>query len=762
MALSDAPLHENSGQKVRLRLRVRGVVQGVGFRPFVYKLAQQMNLTGWVLNDAEGVLIELEGGRNLSSVPERIRAEAPPLARVDSIESMYLRPEGGTGFEVRHSASGPASTMVGADACVCDDCLQEMFDPANRRFLYPFLNCTNCGPRYTITRKIPYDRQNTSMAGFPLCAECEREYSDPLDRRFHAQPTACPVCGPSLSHEIAEAWKTVAEGGIVALKGIGGFHLICDATNSKAVQRLRDRKTRDAKPFAVMTLNAESARHYAKISACEERLLTSQERPIVLCARDNSQKLADEIAPGLSTLGMMLPYTPMHFLLFHQAAGEPYGTEWLSASCQTAFVVTSANPGGEPLVIGNEEAHARLSGIADLIIDHDRDILIRNDDSVVRVINGAPAYVRRGRGLTPNAIRLSEDLPSVLALGGHLKNTVCLTRGREAFLSQHIGDMDTARNYDFLLETIDHLTAILDVKPQVIACDQHPDFLTTRLADSWGLPVMRIQHHHAHIASVAAEHGHVGPMLGLALDGYGYGEDGGAWGGELLLMDGSRCERLGHLQPVSAPGGDRAAKEPYRMAIGVLHSIERLDLIETRFGDIENASVISALLDQGQVPETSSCGRLFDAAASLLDICHVNRFEGEAAMRLEARVTEPVRGAGLWQTIEGRLSFLPLLNALADLDTTDREMQIYGANLFHGALIDGLAALAAQATDETGVQTIALSGGCLLNGVLAEGLQSALQSRGLTPLYPQQAPANDGGLSLGQALIAGRKLLQEN
>lgn len=761
MPLSDALLTPDTGALARLRLRVRGVVQGVGFRPFVYGLARRFGLSGWVLNDAEGVLIEVEG-QHLEAFARALRAEAPPLSVIHSIESEPCTVDNGKGFEVRHSTSGTAKTMVGADSCVCEDCLNELFDPKDRRHLYPFLNCTNCGPRYTITRQIPYDRKNTSMADFALCPDCTAEYLSPSDRRFHAQPTACPECGPMLSHTISCVMEALVDGSIIALKGLGGFHLLCDARNEAAVQRLRERKGRDAKPFAIMTANLESARQFAKIDEIEAELLASRERPIVLCTKADEGRLAGSIAPGLSSFGVMLPYTPLHYLMFHAAAGQPNGTDWLQKQQELALVVTSANPGGEPLVIGNEEADTRLAEIADLIVHHDRDILIRADDSVVRAIDGAPALIRRARGYTPQSVRLSNDMPSVLALGGHLKNTICVTRGRDAFVSQHIGDVETSATYGFVTETIEHLLDILDVEPVAIACDQHPDFLTTRLAESYDLPLVRVQHHHAHIASVVAEHQLDAPVIGLALDGYGYGINAEAWGGECLYLQGTEYRRIGHLQPLVAPGGDRAAKEPWRMAIALLKTIGREDLIERRFGHLPNAERIASMLDQANPPATSSCGRLFDAVSSLIGVTDTNRYEGEAAMKLESLVTHPYPGTDLWDIQNGVLSFSRLFNALCDLDMRDPGERRHGADLFHGALIDGLTALACEMAYETRTKHVALSGGCLLNRVLAEGLMSEISKRGLTPLYPRQVPPNDGGLSLGQAWIAGRKLLQEN
>jgi hydrogenase maturation protein HypF len=738
----------------RIRVRVRGIVQGVGFRPFVYQLAEELKLSGWVRNDAEGVLIEVEGA-NVRGFLIRLETELPLLADVRAIESEFIPADGQTGFEVRDSVGGAAGTMIGADVTVCEDCLQEMFSSEDRRHLYPFLNCTNCGPRYTITHAVPYDRANTSMADFAMCEACEGEYHNPADRRFHAQPTACPSCGPQLSHSLEEIIQTINAGGIVALKGIGGFHLICDARDDAAVKRLRDRKNRDAKPFAIMALNTHSAERFVSISAAEASILESKERPILLCDKTEDTSLSGAIAPDLSALGVMLPYAPLHYLLFHEALGRPEGTGWLNAPQDPVFVVTSANPGGEPLVIGNEEARFRLSQLADLIVDHNRDILIRTDDSVTRMIDGAPAFIRRARGFTPVPIELGEDLPPTLALGGHLKSTICVTRGREAFLSQHIGDVENAATYGFLRETVDHLLSTLDVKPEIVACDLHPDFLSSRFAEETGLPLVRIQHHHAHCAAVAAEHQIEGPMLGLALDGYGYGQNGEAWGGELLRLEGANFQRLGHLANLAAPSGDKAAREPWRLAVGLLEQQGRGDLIAERYSLQPMADAVRALVAAGHAPETSSCGRHFDAAASLIGVTDYNRYEGEAAMRLEALVDAPMLGENLWSLREGVLDLSQMYARLVDLPHTLKDQKL-GAALFHGTLIDGFAELIRHASERTGLSQVALSGGCFLNRVLSEGLISALTESNITPLIHRQVPTNDGGLSLGQALIAGR------
>ena len=744
----------------RLRVRVRGQVQGVGFRPFVHGLAQRFALSGWVLNDGDGVLAEVQGD-SADRLLAALAGEAPPLARIDAIESEELSVHPGeTGFAILASRTGAVTTGVAPDAAVCPACLAELFDPKDRRYRYPFLNCTHCGPRFTITRALPYDRPQTAMAGFALCPDCAAEYADPADRRFHAQPTACPACGPRLSHPIEEVLAALRNGRIVAIKGLGGFHLACNAFDAAAVERLRERKQRNGKPFALMVANVESAERFVKVSAAERALLKGVARPVVLLRRRSGAPtlslLPDAIAPGLAWLGVMLPYTPIHHLLFHEAAGRPDGTAWLEQPQNLALVMTSANPGGEPLAIGNAEARRRLEGIADLIVDHDRDILIRADDSVMRVVAGAPAFLRRGRGHVPVPIRLPRAGPPVLAVGGHLKSTVCLTRGDEAFLSQHIGDLDNAATLEFLEETVAHLSRILAVEPVAVAHDLHPDFQSTRFAESLGLPTLPVQHHHAHIAAVLDEHGMDEPALGLALDGFGLGTDGGSWGGEMLLVEGARFTRLGHLAPLAQPGGDVAARQPWRMAAAALARMGRAAEIAERFTACGPAEGVRRMIEAGfNAPLTSSCGRWFDAACGLLGVRAVAGFEGEAPMALESLVRNPTVLEGGWRIGGGVLDLTPLLESLLQINAQD------GADRFHGTLAAALVDWAMPELAARGLDRVALSGGCLMNAVLAEGLSAGFAARGVTALLPRRAPANDGGLSLGQAWVAVQHRIQE-
>lgn len=743
------------------RIRVTGLVQGVGFRPHVWRLARETGVRGWVRNDSRGVEIAAEGGR-IAEFLDRLVREAPPLARIDRIEAHDTAPQGFSGFTIGESRSlGPVATAIGHDTAVCPACLAELFDPANRRHRHAFITCTQCGPRYTVTRGLPYDRPQTSLAPFPLCPECAREYADPADRRFHAETTCCPVCGPRLrltdaqgapiaGDPIAEALRLIVDGAVVAIKGLGGFHLVCDATDAVAVARLRERKAREEKPFAVMVRDVASLRRFAAPGEAEAALLESPERPIVLVPkRQDSDALLPGVSPRLSFVGAMLPYTPVQHLIFHDAP-------------QAVLVMTSANPGGEPLVIDNDEARVRLAGIADAILDHDRAILVRCDDSVVRAAPGGFQFLRRARGFVPRSIRVARAGPPVLALGGWFKNTVCVTRPdgdvSEAFVSQHVGDLDNAATVGFLEETVAHLLAILEIEPAVVAHDLHPDFASTRLAlriaAERGIRAIGVQHHHAHIAAVLAEHRHDGPALGLALDGVGLGIDGAAWGGELMKVDGARFARLGHLETIPLPGGDRAAREPWRMGAAALHLLGRDDEIESRFSGQPGAATSRRMLEGGvNCPPTSSCGRWFDAAAGLLGIKPVMAFEGQAAMLLEglAAAHGPVEPlAGGWRIDEaGGLSLTPLIAAIADMAGSGR-----AAALFHATLAAALADWAMAAAEREKIATVALGGGCFLNHLLARTLRQRLMAAGIEVLEARAVPPNDGGLSLGQAWVA--------
>ena len=782
-----------SAHSIRRRVRVLGQVQGVGFRPHVYTLAVDLGLTGWVLNDAAGVDLEVQGDPwHVQEFLRRLSAEIPPLARVDSVEVTEQAPTPAgaeTEFRIAPSRAGAVRTGITPDAAVCPACLEELLDPGDRRYRYPFINCTHCGPRYTLTRALPYDRPNTSMAAFVQCPPCQREYEDPAHRRFHAQPNACPDCGPQLTllapngspipaeDAIAETVRRLKAGQILAVKGLGGFHLLCDAFNVDSIARLRARKHREEKPLAVMAADLRALAGLVEIGDAEEQLLRSRDRPIVLLRKASGcDDALPGVAPGLAWLGAMLAYTPLHYLLFHEAAGRPAGTAWLTAGHADPWllVCTSANPGGEPLVTDNDEAIRRLTGIADAVLVHDREILVRCDDSVIRVGAGGAAFLRRARGYTPNAIRLPHGGPPVLALGAWLKNTLCLTRDDQAFLSQHVGDLDNAATCRSLDETARHLRGILEIQPERIACDQHPDFYSSQLAAALAaelsVPLVRVQHHHAHLAAVQAEHGLDQPVLGIAMDGVGLGTDGTPWGGELLLLEGAGFERLGHIAPLALPGGDRAAREPWRMAAAALHALGRGGEIVSRFANQRLAQGVAEVLERGlHCPLTTSLGRHFDAAAGLLGIQPVQRFEGQAAMLLEGLAERHGPAAALadgWRIDQRHtLNLRPLLNWLADQSPWDggampnpgvdaSVRHAYAAAVFHATLAVALADWIRPVAEATGIRHLAFSGGCVLNQVLMAGVEQRLVTQGYQVLLPRLAPANDGGLSLGQAWIA--------
>jgi hydrogenase maturation protein HypF len=762
----------------RRRVRVHGIVQGVGFRPFVYRLATELGLAGGVRNDGAGVSIDLQGeGAALEAFVARLRAEAPPLACIDAVEVESLPPDGrGPGFVVAASEATATATAIGPDTATCEHCLEELFEPADRRHRYAFINCTDCGPRYTITRGLPYDRALTSLAPFTLCQDCAREYGAPGNRRFHAEATACPVCGPRLrvvvapdapgasaadEDPIAATLRLLQAGAVVAIKGLGGFHLACDARNPAAIARLRERKHREEQPLAIMALNVASLEPLVEALGPERQLLESRDRPIVLLQRQaGAEHALPGIADGLARFGVMLPYTPIHYLLFHEAAGRPAGAGWLRARQPLLLVMTSANLHGDPLVIDDAEALERLGGIADAWLLHDRAIVTRCDDSVVRVRGDRAQFVRRARGAAPRPIRLATAGPSALALGGHYKVTACLTRGAEAFVSPHVGDMDAPATRRALDATVTHLLRLVDAQPEVVAHDLHPDFhgtrLAARLAQEWGVPAVAVQHHHAHVAAVLAEHRLEGPALGLALDGVGYGPDGGVWGGELLLVDGGTFERLGHLRELALPGGDRAAREPWRLAAAALHALGRGDEIRDRFAAQPAAATVSAMLQQGRaIVPTSSAGRWFDAAAGLLGLKPVMTFEGQAAMLLEglaavARDTTPAVARHELRA-DGTLDLLPLL---ASVDGASDP--IAAAARFHLGFALALADWVEAAARRLGMTRVACGGGCFLNDVLSRRLRAELAKRGIEMLEAEALPPNDGGLSLGQCWVAQR------
>lgn len=732
-------------------MRVRGAVQGVGYRPFVYALAVRFGLSGFVLNDQEGVLLEIEG-EEAELFLAALRLERPALARVDAVEARRIAVVHQKGFVIRPSAATGASRTIGVpDAATCALCVNDLFNPKSRFHLYPFVTCTDCGPRFTIAKATPYDRVNTTMSEFKPCSRCSEDYADPSNRRFHAQTISCPACGPRLSRPVPEIASALLEGKIVALKGVGGFHLLCDATNEESVKRLRRQKRRPERPFAVMISPWAEPCLFARPTQAHMELLSRSASPIVLVPKGDG--LAASVAPRLQNIGLMLASAPIHHLVFaalRELGGTPTGSH--------ALIVTSANLAGDPLVCENDQAVADLSSLADLIVTHDRTISQRADDSVLALIDGAPAFIRRGRGYAPEPIDLGEDGPPVVGAGSHLKATVCVTRGREAFVSQHLGDLDTPGAVRFYREALRRLVADLDVKPELVGCDRHPDHRTTVLAGDLGAPTLRVQHHMAHLAAVAAERGLGQSLIGVALDGYGYGLDGAAWGGELMRSTKGRWRRVGGLSPLALMGGERAARETWRMGLSAMVAAGRGAEAGRRY---EGHPLADSLIRMGSsktaFPLTTSMGRLFDAAASLLGVRQEQSYEGQAAMELEDRTSSLEVLADGFHLHGATLDFSPLLCELMQ-EGVDAER---GAGLFHGTVIAGLAEWIGRYADEEAVRDIVLSGGCFANRVLANGLAHALRRRGLIPWLARSLPANDGGIALGQAALARTHLLTD-
>ncbi|WP_216588847.1 carbamoyltransferase HypF [Streptomyces brasiliscabiei] len=770
----------------RRRVTVRGVVQGVGFRPYLYGLATELALAGHVTNTPEGVVVEVEGSATaVAGFCDRIAAQAPPLARVESVDHRELPPVGGTAFTILASrAGGPARTLVSPDSATCADCLAELADPADRRHRHPFVNCTHCGPRFTIVTGVPYDRADTTMAGFAMCADCSREYADPADRRFHAQPVACPACGPRLrliagpdtgtvgadgADPVAGARALLARGAIVAVKGLGGYHLACDATNETAVALLRRRKARGDKPFAVMAATADDVRHLVRLSPEERNLLEDRARPVVLLRRRphalGDPRPADAVAPRSPDLGVMLPYTPLHHLLFG-LPGDPDGPRLL--------VMTSGNVSGEPIVTDDTEALERLAHLADAWLTHDRPIHVPCDDSVVRVCDGEPLVLRRSRGHAPLPVDLPLPVRPALAVGGDLKNAFCLGSGRQAWLSAHIGDMDDLGTQRAFERAEAQLESITGVRPEILVSDRHPGYRSARWADrnAAGRPVGRVQHHHAHIAAAMAEHGLDGtrPVIGVAFDGTGHGDDGAVWGGEFLLADYDRFTRFGHLAYVPLPGGDLAVRRPYRMALAHLRAagIDRsADLPCTAACPPDELRVLEQQLERGLncVP-TSSMGRLFDAVSSLAGVCHHAGYEAQAAVELEgAALCAPARDTTAYtfalhdpEAGEGaavRADPAPVLAAIVGDLRAGAEPTLIAAR-FHQGVTALVHRMCARARQGHGTDTVVLSGGVFANTLLSSACAAALRADGFTVLRHHLVPPGDGGLALGQLMVAGR------
>ena len=740
----------------RRRIRIRGVVQGVGFRPFVHNLARRLGLAGYVLNSSAGVVAEVEGAPDaLDNFLARLRGEAPPLAHIEEVLVAEIDPLGELDFAIRESQAQEGEfALVSPDVATCPDCYGDFTNPANRRYGYPFTNCTNCGPRYTIIRDIPYDRPNTTMAGFRMCAACQAEYDDPGDRRFHAQPNACAACGPQLSAPIAEAQRRLAQGAIVALRGLGGFHLACDARNDGAVRLLRERKRRSDKPFALMARDLAAVEAFCAVSDDDRRALLSPRRPIVILPRRADSGISEAVAPGNNTIGVMLPYTPLHHLLF---AGAPH-------HAQDVLVMTSGNLSEEPIVTSNQEALNRLRPLADWFLLHDRDIYMRADDSVVRTFEGVERVLRRSRGFVPHAIDLGMDVAEILACGGELKNTFCLSKGRYAVLSQHIGDMENYETLLFFEETLANLKKLFRVEPRAVAHDLHPGYLSTQYALRVpDLERIGVQHHHAHIASCMAENGLRGKVIGVALDGTGYGTDGQIWGGEFLVADYGGFERRAHLRYVPLAGGDAAVRQPWRPALAYLAdtfgaAAEIPELAIWRDVPEKQRKVVRGMIAHGvNTIGTSSCGRLFDAVASIVGLRQEINFEGQAAIELEAIAADGVADSYPFALDSDMLDFRPaIVRIVAEVRAGTPAPEI--AARFHNTVAEAIVEVCRRLRAEEKLNRVCLSGGTFQNMKLLARTLAGLRRLDFEVFTHAQVPPNDGGIALGQAVIAAEIL----
>lgn len=784
----DLSIRTGSAPHIRNAFRIRGRVQGVGFRPYLYRLATELGLSGFAGNDSDGVFVEVQGpAEAVTSFTRRLPAELPPLASITDLETAQLPVRLETGFTIQHSRSGETQEAeITPDAATCPDCQRELFDPRDRRHRYPFINCTNCGPRYSIVRSVPYDRPNTTMARFIMCPACQAEYDDPGDRRFHAQPNACPVCGPRVwltdasgnpvsADAIAACAQQIRLGRIVAIKGIGGFHLACDATSDYAVQRLRMRKGREAKPFAIMAGSTSAAEELAYIDAAGAAAILEVERPIVLAPKRAQPHIADAVAPASDCFGIMLPYTPLHHLLFAEGLGP--------------LVMTSGNPSEEPLCSDNKEALERLANIADYFLLHDRDIERRVDDSVVMIAKlwqrdtlGQPVSVsravpiRRARGFAPSSIPIETPARRpILAVGGELKSTVCILAGKRAVLSEHLGDLSNPAALRNFMGTVERLKNVLRTEPALVVHDLHPDYASTHYAKHLRLPLQAVQHHHAHVVSCMADNGITGRLIGLACDGTGYGTDGAIWGCELLSCDESSFERLGHLGYFPLLGGDAAAHETWRPAAGLLSQVfgEGWAEASAAFQRVPEDALKTAQQKlaverlsgsrASRPPRTSSLGRLFDGVAFLLGVCDSNRYEAEAAMSLEALARE----CGTQEVLNFRLHSVgreptqfdvePMLRELIERHAAGGDAAIL-ARAFHETLAAMLARAAIGAASATGLSRIAISGGCFANRLLLERITDRLATGGLEVFVHNRVPTGDGGIALGQAVAAAARM----
>jgi hydrogenase maturation protein HypF len=776
---------------ISTKIHITGIVQGVGFRPFVYKQATQQGLTGWVCNTSAGVDIEVNGEpAEITNFINNIKSDAPPLARIDSIEYHQIPVSPYGSFEILHSKEISNSFQpISPDFCICEDCLRELFDPTNRRYLYPFINCTNCGPRLTIIEEIPYDRQYTTMKDFEMCPNCKSEYSDPVDRRFHAQPIACPVCGPQVWLEssdkkggiqnqliakyddaISSAQKMLVKGKIIAIKGLGGFHLACDATNPRAVAELRKRKLRVDKPFALMMPDIASVEAHCILSDTEHELLVSRERPIVILKRKENSSIALDISPRQNTLGIMLPYTPLHYLLFSPLRKNRYIKQ--NKPKQTPpLVMTSGNLSEEPIAIDNNEARERLSGLADAFLMHDRPIRTRCDDSVIRTFRGNTFPLRRSRGYAPFPVYLKSVSPQILAVGVELKNAFCLTRDQYAFLSHHIGDMENVETYDSFVDSITHYESLFRIKPIAIAYDLHPNYLASRYAidraTSEGLHSFGIQHHHAHIAACMVENSIASdrPIIGVAFDGTGFGEDGAIWGGEFMLADYQGYKRVCHLAYIPLPGGDTAIRKPARTALAYLWSSklewdpEYLPVVSIC---AEERSILKSQLEFNiNTPLSSSMGRFFDAVASITGVQQKINYEAQAAIEFEGLADPCENGEYNWilepngnhNGPQYQINPAPLINEVLENMQNNISISIISTR-FHNSIARMVYKVCTTLRSDYGIDDVVLSGGVWQNMTLLHRTYNLLVSDNFRVYIHHQVPTNDGGLALGQAVIA--------
>jgi hydrogenase maturation protein HypF len=766
--------------EVRRQIELSGIVQGVGFRPYIYRLATGRHLRGTIRNTSAGVTIEVQGpAETVQDFVEHLPAEAPPLSRITSVavhdlpchpaQVDSLRFGSDQDFRIVYSHEGEeVRTLISPDVAICPNCLRELLDPNDRRYRYPFINCTNCGPRFTIIRDIPYDRPSTSMAMFPMCPACVAEYGHPLDRRFHAQPNACWECGPRVElwdksglriecrDSIVEAISGLHAGLVVAVKGLGGFHLAVDATNTAAVALLRQRKRRVEKPFAVMVPGLEAAQEICELDGAAAAVLQSIQRPIVLLPKKKPSLIPDAVAPFNHYLGIFLPYTPLHYLLLAEGAFK-------------ALVMTSGNLSEEPIAIDNREAIHRLNGLADYFLVHNRDILLRCDDSVVRGAGGVTRQLRRSRGFVPVPVFLKDDHPSVLAVGGELKNTICLTKGKHAFLSPHIGDLENVESYSFFHEAIQHLEQILQIKPEIIAYDLHPDYFSTKWAlQQSGAQLVAVQHHHGHIASCMAENHLEGRVIGFALDGSGYGTDEKIWGGEVLIANYVGFERAAHFEYVPLPGGAAAIREPWRMAVSYLaHHFGRdflkLDVPFVRQLNRPKVDFLLRMVEQGlNSPLTSSSGRLFDAVAALIGIRQQVNYEAQAAIELEMAITSSADETGYpMKLVPDGDSWIISTRSMFETLLNDLERNVPVATIsqrFHNGLVEEFVQLATILRTKTTLNRVCLSGGAFHNIYFSQRLEARLSGVGFEVFTQKEVPAGDGGLSLGQALVAAARV----